>query len=295
MAMRRMFSRRITDSDSFTDMPLSAQALYFHIAMNADDDGFVDGVKRIRRCIGASEDDLKLLIAKRFILPFESGVVVVRQWHVHNYIQKDRYKPTVHTAEKRQLATDDGRYGEKDAYVLKCECAALPKAENPVLTGIPGTVSNMDTECIQNASSGKVRDRDRVRDKINFRITSDSTEGARAREGDCPLDHDDNWRCSTRARLATAAQVVDLAHLEHLPCRCNGQLLDDVADAMEAGVTPERIVDAMRAETADGFTVALGAMLAVARTERENQRRADEAEQARRRVNAALDRMEAEP
>lgn len=186
MAQRRMFARRIIDSDSFTDMPLSSQALYFHIAMNADDDGFVDGVKRIRRCIGASEDDLKLLIAKRFLIPFESGVVVVRQWHVHNYIQKDRYKPTVHTAEMGQLVTDDGRCGEKDAYVLKGECPALSEPENPVLTGLPGDGTNMDIECIQNVSSGKVRDRDRVRLERESESNEEEEESggdARARAG----------------------------------------------------------------------------------------------------------------
>lgn len=185
MAQRRMFARRIIDSDSFTDMPLSSQALYFHIAMNADDDGFVDGVRRIRRCIGASEDDLKLLIAKRFLIPFESGVVVVRQWHVHNYIQKDRYKPTVHTAEKRQLVTDDGRCGEKDAYVLKGECPALSEPETPVLTGHPGDVSEMDTERIQNVSPGKVRDRDRVRLEIERENEEEEESGGDARARAC--------------------------------------------------------------------------------------------------------------
>lgn len=103
MAKRRMFSQQITDSDSFLDMPLSAQALYFHLGMSADDDGFVNNPKRIQRIIGANEDDLKLLIAKKFIIAFESGVVVIKHWKINNAIRSDRYTPTVYTEEKAML------------------------------------------------------------------------------------------------------------------------------------------------------------------------------------------------
>ena len=103
MAKRRMFSQQITDSDSFLDMPLSAQALYFHLGMTADDDGFVNNPKRIQRIIGANEDDLKLLIAKKFIIAFESGVVVIKHWKINNAIRSDRYTPTVYTEEKALL------------------------------------------------------------------------------------------------------------------------------------------------------------------------------------------------
>ena len=103
MAKKRMFSQQITESDSFLDMPLSTQALYFHLGMSADDDGFVNNPKRIQRVIGANEDDLKLLIAKNFVLAFESGVVVIKHWKINNYIQKDRYTPTVYQEEKAQL------------------------------------------------------------------------------------------------------------------------------------------------------------------------------------------------
>ena len=78
MAERRMFAKTITESDAFLDMPLSTQALYFHLGMNADDDGFVNSPKRIQRLAGASEDDLRLLIAKRFVLAFESGIIVIK-------------------------------------------------------------------------------------------------------------------------------------------------------------------------------------------------------------------------
>ncbi len=103
MAERRMFAKTIIDSDAFLDMPMSTQALYFHLSMRADDDGFINNPKRIQRMIGASDDDLKLLIAKSFILVFESGVVVIKHWKIHNYIQSDRYKPTVYAEEKSLL------------------------------------------------------------------------------------------------------------------------------------------------------------------------------------------------
>ncbi len=119
-----MFSRKITESDQFLDMPMSAQVLYFHINMQADDDGFVGNAKTIKRMIGASDDDLKLLIAKQFLIPFETGIVVIRDWKIHNYIQKDRYSETFYQHEKAQLET----LGNKQ-------------------------YQRMDTECIQNVSS----------------------------------------------------------------------------------------------------------------------------------------------
>ncbi len=103
MANRRMFSQDIVESDAFTEMPLSTQALYFHLGMNADDDGFVNSPKKIQRMLGASDNDLKLLIEKRFLLYFESGIIVIKHWKMNNYIQKDRYRETVYKSEKEQL------------------------------------------------------------------------------------------------------------------------------------------------------------------------------------------------
>ncbi len=107
MAERRMFSKKITDTDSFLSMPLSTQALYFHMSMHADDDGFVDSVISIQRMIGANNDDLKILIAKQFVFTFQNGVVLIRDWKIHNYIAKDRYHPTLHQKELTQLSTDE--------------------------------------------------------------------------------------------------------------------------------------------------------------------------------------------
>lgn len=98
-----MFSKQITDTDAFLDMPATAQNLYFHLNMHADDDGFLGNAKTIRRMVGASEDDLKILVAKQFILIFPDGVSVIRDWHIHNYIQKDRYHPTIYQDDKKKL------------------------------------------------------------------------------------------------------------------------------------------------------------------------------------------------
>lgn len=109
MAERRMFAKTIIDSDAFIDMPLSAQALYLHLSMRADDDGFVNNPKRIQRMIGAADDDMKLLIAKSFLIPFENGIVVIKHWKVHNYIRSDRYTPTVYQEEKNLLTVEKSR------------------------------------------------------------------------------------------------------------------------------------------------------------------------------------------
>ena len=94
MAERRMMAKSIIDTDIFLDMPISSQNLYFHMLLRADDDGFISNPKSILRTIGASEDDLKLLLVKQYIFGFESGVVVIKDWKVHNYIRSDRYKPS---------------------------------------------------------------------------------------------------------------------------------------------------------------------------------------------------------
>lgn len=115
MAKRRMFSSEITTSDSFLEMSLSAQALYFHLGMYADDDGVVNNFKTIVRTIGAKEDDLKLLVFKRFIIPIEdAGIIVIKHWKINNYIQKDRYTPSKYHKDLKILGFDDN-----GAYVLK--------------------------------------------------------------------------------------------------------------------------------------------------------------------------------
>ena len=130
MAERRMFAKTIIDSDSFLDMPLSTQCLYFHLSMRADDDGFINNPKKLQRMIGCGDDDLKLLIAKSFLIPFESGIVVIKHWRIHNYIKKDRYKATVYHDEAAQLNIKKNK-----AYTLENTDKKL-----------------LDTECIHDVS-----------------------------------------------------------------------------------------------------------------------------------------------
>jgi hypothetical protein len=112
MAQRRLFSPTIVESDAFLDMPTSSQALYFHLCMNADDDGFVNP-KKIMRLIGAATDDLNVLLAKRFCLKFENGVVVIKHWLIHNTLRRDRYHETIYTEEKSTLIVKkNGAYTE---------------------------------------------------------------------------------------------------------------------------------------------------------------------------------------
>lgn len=128
-----MMSKSIIKSDTFLDMPATTQNLYFHMLLDADDDGFINAPKSIMRMIGAKDDDMKVLTAKQFVIPFESGVVVIKDWKIHNYIQNDRYKPS--TLPERDLLNI-----QKDkTYTLKSD------------------VSRMDTECIQTVSIGKDR------------------------------------------------------------------------------------------------------------------------------------------
>lgn len=151
MAERRMFAKTIIDSDAFLDMPQSTQLLYFHLSMRADDDGFINNPKNIMRMLGCKEDDLSVLIAKKFIIPFESGVVVIKHWKIHNYIQKDRYRETKYKDEKSLLQLD-----ENNAY----------------------------TECIQDGYKMDTQDRlgkDSIgKDSINNNIPVSETESAKA-------------------------------------------------------------------------------------------------------------------
>ena len=109
MAQRRMFSAQIVSSDAFLEMPISSQGLYFHLGMSADDDGFVTP-RKVLRMLGVGEDDLKILIAKKFVIPFESGVIVITHWKQNNYLRNDRYTPSIYTSEKGQLSSIQGVY-----------------------------------------------------------------------------------------------------------------------------------------------------------------------------------------
>lgn len=155
MAQRRMFSRKITETDHFLEMPLSSQALYFHLNMGADDEGFIDKAKTIQRTIGASDDDMKLLIAKGFLIPFDSGVVVVRHWRIHNYIQADRFQATIYQNEKEQLDFD------------KSKIASIKPLDQCIQN-----VSKTDTQVRLGEDS---LDKDRL-DKVNYLYSGEEKE-----------------------------------------------------------------------------------------------------------------------
>lgn len=104
MAQRRMFSLSIVDTDRFLSLPVGAQCLYFHLGMRADDDGFVAAPRKIMSFVACTEDDFRILIAKEFVIPFKSGVCVIRDWKENNYIQKDRYHPTRYQTEMQALS-----------------------------------------------------------------------------------------------------------------------------------------------------------------------------------------------
>lgn len=128
MANRRMFSLDVVDTDMFLDLPISSQALYFHLGMRADDDGFISSPKRITSMVGANQDDLKLLIVKGFVISMDGGIIVIRHWKQNNYIQADRYKKTVY---QEQIA----------------------------LLGVVNGIYESDTTCIQTVSEMEAQDR----------------------------------------------------------------------------------------------------------------------------------------
>ena len=135
MAERRMFAKTIIDSDAFIDMPVTARLLYYDLAMRADDDGFVNSPKKIMRMIGASQDDLAILIMRKFIIPFDNGVVVIKHWRIHNYIRKDTYNETPYLDEKAMLELD-----ENNAYKLKNEMpVTLPLTDSQRAVDEPST------------------------------------------------------------------------------------------------------------------------------------------------------------
>ena len=110
MALKRMFSKLVISTDDFVDMPANSKVLYFYLMSEADDDGFVSNPRSIMRVIGASNDDMKILIAKQYVISFDSGLIVIKHWKIHNTIRKDTYKPTQHRLEKAMLSLEDGVY-----------------------------------------------------------------------------------------------------------------------------------------------------------------------------------------
>jgi len=140
MAKRRMFSLDVVDTDKFLNMPPSTQCLYYNLGMRADDDGFVSSPQKIATISNCGRDDLNVLISKGYLIPFNSGVVVVTDWKRNNYISKDRYTPTRYTEEMAQLTEENSSY-------------------KPLYTECAQNVDNLYTDCIQNVDNLYTQDR----------------------------------------------------------------------------------------------------------------------------------------
>lgn len=182
MAERRMFSKQITETDAFLDMPFSAQTLYFHLCMAADDDGFISSPKKIQRMVGCSGEDMNLLAAKHFVIPFKSGILAVKHWKIHNQIQKDRYHPTKYEEEKGVLQEKPN-----GAYTLSIDGY--------------GYVSSMYTKCIQyepetetEVSIGKVS-KGKYREDISL---ADQVGEEEARPAQIEAEFEELWKLYPR-------------------------------------------------------------------------------------------------
>ena len=147
MADRRCFSKAVVDNDAFLDMPLTTQLLYFHLGMNTDDEGFVSSPRKIQRSVGCSNDDMKLLIAKEYVIPFETGVVVITHWHLHNAFRKDRMKETVFKTEKSQLMLDDNKTYRRLSDSLPTNCRPT---DNQLTASCQPTDDKLTAECQAN-------------------------------------------------------------------------------------------------------------------------------------------------
>ena len=192
MAERRMMAKSVIETDHFMDMPMSSQCLYFHLLLRADDDGFIKNPSAIRREVGCGEDDMKLLVAKRFILPFDTGVIVIRHWKIHNYIRKDMYHPTECQAERGLLTggADKTAYAPKEGVQIQGRNVIVTDSLqdcNGIVTDASqernGHVADSSRSCTEPVSIGKVR-----LGKVN--ISSSSSTRARACEEDSDTDRE---------------------------------------------------------------------------------------------------------
>lgn len=145
MANRRMFSLDVVDTDIFLELPISSQALYFQLGMRSDDDGFVSSPKKIATMIGANQDDLKLLIAKGFIIALNDGIVVIRHWKQNNYIQSDRYKATIYQQQLAALSVNNGVY-EVDTSCIQTVSKMYPQDSIDKNSKDKGRIGKSNTE-----------------------------------------------------------------------------------------------------------------------------------------------------
>lgn len=197
MAERRMFAKTIIDSDAFLEMPQSTQVLYFHLSMRGDDDGFINNPKSIMRIVGAKDDDLKILAAKKFIIPFESGVVVIKHWKIHNYIQNDRKTNTKYLDELSSLELDEN----KSYRLIGSEIKQLED------------VGNLDTGCTRDGYTGKDRLGEVRLGEVSIKTTYAKTETVLGEE-----DVKENVvNLETKRKPVIPYQEIVNAYHEHLP------------------------------------------------------------------------------
>ena len=170
MAERRMFARSIVLSDAFLDLPLSSRCLYFTLSMLADDDGFIGAPKAIMRQCGASQDDMAILLQKRFVLGFESGVIVIKHWRINNYLRNDRYRATTYIEERDTLTFDS-----KNAYVERDRVAGIPGGIPSM--GIPSIGEDSIVEDRRESARARARTReDGLGEYKNVHLTEDDVE-----------------------------------------------------------------------------------------------------------------------
>lgn len=193
MAQRRMFSLKIVNTDAFIEMPLSAQALYFHLGMNADDDGFVSNARRVQRLVGAADDDMKILLMKRFLLAFDSGVVVIKHWRINNYIKGDRYTPTLYQEEKGQL------YVKKSGVYTDHPLLPPPPAEADKLPPSSPADTGMEPSCSQNGTKPDTQ----------YRLGEDRTGEVSQGEGSIGKNNIISGDGGKRSREAAESEIDD--------------------------------------------------------------------------------------
>ena len=214
MAQRRMFSKKITDTDMFLDMPLSAQALYFHLNMHADDDGFVDNVKTLKRMIGSSDDDLKLLLTKQFIIVFDDGITVIKDWRVHNYLRKDRYTATNYKDHRKELEiTESGSYQR----LASASTTGIPPVDDP---------------------SPQVR---LGKDRLGKDRLGQSTTGEQEKEKPEPVV--DDGRITPEYRTAVVDYYQETAKLGMIPPAWYQDLDEDFADWLKINNDPKEVAN----------------------------------------------------
>ena len=178
MAEKRMLSLSVMDSDAFLEMPLSSQALYCHLNIRADDDGFVNNPRRIMRMVGCADDDMKLLITKGFLIAFESGIVVIKHWHINNYLRKDRYKPSVYQEERNALYIKPNRAYTLDStqgvlYAMHTDMVGL---SDGIPIGLPSGDEVVDEWSTQNSIDKSSIDKSSEEKKRRRRNTNASSD-----------------------------------------------------------------------------------------------------------------------